>query len=218
MWAGYLGSVSYVDYLVGRILSALYQENLFDNTLIIFTSDHGELLGSHGLMRKGAAMFEELVRIPLIIAPPEGRVNPGTCPELVSHVDLMPTILEYCGAETPAGLHGVSISSLIEGNEHPIRTGIAGEFHSCNWAESPPIPLRMWRTADAKYVESQQGDSEFYHLAEDPGERKNLIDDPASQVRIGEMKSALSEWLKETGDPWPVIVQPPTGFLKTRKK
>ena len=117
MWAGYLGAVSYVDYLVGRLMAALHQENLYDDTLIIFTSDHGELLGSHGMWRKGSAMFEELIHIPLIIVAPGGGGRPRRCAELVSHVDLLPTILDYCGVEVPAALHGVPISSLVEGDE-----------------------------------------------------------------------------------------------------
>ena len=208
MWAGYLGAVSYVDYLVGRLMAALHQENLYDNTLIIFTSDHGELLGSHGMWRKGSAMFEELIHIPLIIVAPGGGGRPRKCAELVSHVDLMPTILDYCGVEVPAALHGVPISSLVEGNNGPVRTGIAGEYHSANWAESAVLPLRMWRTRDYKYVESQMGDSELYHLQTDPVERNNLIDHPAGRETIAEMKSALQGWLDTTGDPWPRIAQP----------
>lgn len=221
MWAGYFGAVSYVDYLVGRLISALHRENLYDDTLIIFTSDHGELLGSHGMWRKGSAMFEELIHIPLIIVPPGGgRIQGrsryrGRCGELVSHVDLMPTILECCGASVPDGLHGVSISSLSGGGTDPVRPGIAGEFHSANWAACPVLPLRMWRTKEFKYVESQMGDSELYDLTADPQERNNVIDDPASQGKLAEMKDELSRWLKRTEDTWPEVAQPPPEYLRS---
>lgn len=214
MWAGYLGAVSYVDYLVGRLIAALHQEDLYDDTLIVFTSDHGELLGSHGMWRKGSAMFEELVHIPLIVVPPGGGATPGRCDELVSHVDLMPTILEYCHVQASEELHGLSISSLVEGETGSVRSGIAGEFHSANWAESPVLPLRMWRTKEWKYVESQMGDSELYHLADDPEERNNLIDVPESREQLGKLRKELAEWLRRSEDPWPDVVQPPEGYLK----
>ena len=217
MWTGYFGSVSFVDFLVGRLVSALHQNNLFDNTLIIFTSDHGDLTGSHGLNRKGAAMFEELVHVPCVIHPPRREVNSGSCAELISQVDFMPTILEYCGVDVPDGLHGTSISSLIEGKSGPVREGVSAEYHSGGWAEDPLVPLRMWRTREAKYVESQRGDSEYYDLANDPQERHNLIDVPDAQIQIDEMKSALYRWLASTGDTWPEVARPPEGFLKSRE-
>ena len=215
MWAGYLGEVSFVDFLTGRIIAALHQKNLFDNTLIIFTSDHGELLGSHGFIYKGPFMFDELMRVPLVIVPPGWDGNPGRTQELVSLVDLMPTIMDYCGVEIPEELHGVSIASLTEGDAHPVREGLAGEYHSCSWAEDPLTPLRMWRTDDCKYIESQNGISEFYDLVEDPDERNNKINDLQCQGQIGKMQSALSGWLRNTGDTWPNVPRPPNGFLRT---
>ena len=128
----------------------------------------------------------------------------------------MPTILDYCGVEPPEELHGVSIASLIEGKTEPVREGVAGEFHSCNWTEDPVTPLRMWRTKNYKYVESQIGDNEFYNLTEDPNERNNLIDDPQCREQIEAMRSALSDWQKDTGDSWPQVAEPPTGFLRKR--
>ena len=217
IWAGYFGSVSFVDYLVGRLVSALHQTDMFDDTLIIYTSDHGDLMGSHGFNRKGALMFDELMKIPLIIRPPGGRKIPDRCERLVSQVDLVPTILEQCGGAAAEDLHGHSMKSLIDGCTTPLREGVMGEFHSACWAEDPPIPLRMWRTEKAKYVESLQGDDEFYDLEEDPEERANLICDPGSQIRIGKMKSALYRRLSSTGDTWPDVVQPPPGFLKKRE-
>ena len=125
-----------------------------------------------------------------------------------------PTILEYCGVEAPEGLHGESLVNSVP----EARTGIAGEFHSSNWAENAPIPLRMWRTKDAKYIESQCGDSEYYDFTADPEERNNLINDPRYKNQIAEMKKALYEWLDRTGDSWPNVAQPPEGFLKTRNR
>ena len=216
MWARYLGGVSFVDYLVGRLVTALHRENIHDNTLIIFASDHGEMLGSHGMKRKGCVMFEELVHVPLIMVPPGVERKQGRCAELVSLVDLLPTILEYCRVAIPDGLHGVPISSLVEGGTEAVRQGVAGEYHSANWAEHELYPLRMWRTKEFKLIESQIGDSELYDLRADPEERTNLIDDPEKREKLAGMRVALTEWLEATGDTWPDVIQPPSGFLKKR--
>ena len=173
-------------------------------------------MGSHGFNRKGAVMFDELMKIPLIVSPPAGRASPERCNRLVSLVDLVPTILEYCDVTPPEYLHGFSLRSLIDGNSTPIRDGVVGEYHSACWAEDPVVPIRMWRTEETKYVESLCGDSEFYDLVADPEERANLINDPDSQIPIEKNKSSLYRRLSETGDTWPDVAQPPPGFLKNR--
>jgi arylsulfatase A-like enzyme len=210
MWAAYYGAVSYVDHLVGTILAALIDTGEFDRTLFIFTADHGEMLGSHGIQAKGAVLYDELINIPLLIKPPSTAGAPGghTTSRLVSHVDLLPTILGWCGVAAPAGLHGRDIRDLVEGGDTPVHYGIAAEYHSGNWGERP-IPLRAWRTEDWKYVESQCGTDELYDLRAVPAESHNLIDHAPEQRET--MKAALYHWLECTGDQWPVVRQPPPG-------
>ncbi len=158
MCAAYYGQVSYVDHLLGILLEALISSGRFDDTLLIFTSDHGEMLGSHVLF-KGEWLCEELVNVPLLIKPPTpGR---GVAParqtaRLVTHAGLLPTILRWCGAAIPEGLHGNDIRPLVEGGDGPIHDGIALEYYATNWGEHP-VPLRGWRTADWKYVELSRG-------------------------------------------------------------
>ena len=205
MWAGYYGAVSYVDHLVGVILAALIETDQFDETLFIFTSDHGEMLGSHGLMAKGAVLYEELMNIPLLIRPPGGLAAAHGTDRLVTHVDLVPTILNWCGAPVPGELEGADIGALARGGDEPVHDGIALEYHSSNWGERP-APLRAWRTEDWKYVATDGGDDELYDLRADPLERHNLSEDPAAAAAAREqLRAALAAWLERTGDTWPEV-------------
>jgi len=208
MWAAYYGAISFVDHLVGLILEALLDTDQWDDTLFVYTSDHGEMLGSHGLLQKGAVLFEELVNIPLLIRPPGGRSAAHQTQRLAGHADLAPTVLRWCGADLPAGLHGADLRALIEGGDKPVHQGVALEHHSSNWGE-PPTPLRGWRTEDWKYVEGAAGGEELYDLRADPLERHNLINDPAAAGVREQMRQALHAWMSQTGDSWPEIPIPP---------
>ena len=202
-WAAYYATVSYVDHLVGTILAALLDTDQFENTLFVFTADHGELLGSHGLLWKGSMLYEELVNVPLLIRPPGGRPAHETR-RVVSHVDLVPTILAWCGAPVPPGLHGGDLRDLAEGGDAPIHDGVALEYHS-HTTSSVPTPLRGWCTEDWKHVEDPDGAVELYDLRHDPGETRNLVDTETAPGIQRELRAALSEWLARTGDPWPDV-------------
>jgi arylsulfatase A-like enzyme len=207
MWAHYCGAVSYVDHCAGLVLEALIDTDQFDDTLFVFTSDHGEMLGSHGMLLKGSVLFEELMRVPLLVRPPGGQESGRQNDCLVSHVDLVPTLLSWCGVESPGELHGVDIRALVEGSDASVRDGLALEFHSSNWGERP-TPLRGWRTQRWKYVETIGGDDELYDLDADPDEMRNLIDHTGAQVALEEMRGALRAWVERCGDSWPEVPVP----------
>jgi uncharacterized sulfatase len=204
MWAAYCGAISYVDHLVGTILQALIETGRFDDTLFIFTSDHGEMLGAHGLLWKGAVGYEEMIGVPFLVRPPGGLPAPHHTHQLVSHVDVVPTVLRWCGATVPDGLHGTDIADLAQGGDAPVRDGLAVEY-SARRLEANPSPLRIWRTATWKYVESPAGGEELYDLQRDPWELHNLVDDPAAAPTQETLRAALYAWLAQTGDPWPRI-------------
>lgn len=206
--AGYWGATSYVDHLVGRLITALLESGKWDNTLFIFTSDHGEMLGHHDLLMKGAVMYEDLTRIPLIVRPPGGLGAMQTTDRVVSQVDLVPSILRMCGAEPADVLQGRDIGDLMRGEDREINAGVVCEFHSVNWTD-PLVPLRMWVTEQWKYVASLDGTDELYDLVNDPAELTNLIDDPGHEDDLAAAKRGLERWLLETGDTWPDVVQPP---------
>lgn len=201
MWAAYYGSVSYVDHLVGTILSALIESSQMDDTLFIFTSDHGEMLGSHQLLWKGPVFYEELSRVPLLIRPPGGLQAPHATDRLACHVDLVPTILEWCGAPLPEGLHGANLRALIEGGDEPVREGVALEYHS-HHPRTHGVPLRGWRTDEWKYVEGPDGAEELFDLRHDPLETQNLVADPTAAGAHAAAQAGLYRWMDETHDYW----------------
>ena len=205
--AGYYGAVSYVDHLLGILLLALIDTGQFDNTLVIFTSDHGEMLGDHRMLKKGPIMFEEMIRVPMIVKCP-GPSRARETRRLISHVDLVPTILDYCQIPTNEELHGSSIRGLIEGDATPVRDGVPVQYHSRHWGE-PPVPLRCWRTEDWKYVETIDGDDELYGLRSDPAETRNLMADPGATSTVESMRAELYAGLKAIDDPWPEMAMPP---------
>jgi len=201
MVAGYYGAVSYVDHLMGLLLEALIATDQFDNTMFIFTSDHGEMLGDHRMLKKGPVMFEELARIPLVIKPPApapGSRDGQTSSSLVSHVDLLPTMLAVAGLESDLPGHDLF-------GDAPSYDGIALEYHSTTWGQ-PAWPLRAWVTDEWKYVETVGGDDELYNLKDDPNETRNLIHTHETPRRA--MQDALRAWQREHNDEWPDVAQP----------
>ncbi|MFW6164046.1 MAG: sulfatase-like hydrolase/transferase, partial [Planctomycetota bacterium] len=121
----YHGMVKYIDDQVGRILGRLDDLGLGDNTLVIFTSDHGDMAGAHGCIGKSiGSFFDDLVRIPLAMRFP-GRIRPGTVVDApVSQIDYMPTLLDYLGQPVPEDIHGRSMRPLVEGR------GVAWRDHA----------------------------------------------------------------------------------------
>ncbi|MBM4435636.1 MAG: sulfatase-like hydrolase/transferase [Actinobacteria bacterium] len=206
--AGFRSSVSYVDHLVGRLVATLVETEQFDNTVFIYTSDHGEMLGHHGLFGQFAVLYEDVLRIPLIVRPPGGLGRAQVCDRLVSHVDLAPTLVRWCGGTPPEGLHGADAGDLLRGGNGAIHEAVGGEYHSANWTD-PPTPMRAWITERWKYVATQDGTDELYDLAADPRETRNLIDDVAAATARSEARRGFQAWLRATGDTWPAVRQPP---------
>jgi len=126
--AYYLALVSHVDDCVGKILDTLKRTGQENNTIVIFTSDHGEFLGDHGRIQKGMPGHDCIVRVPLIIKYPS-KISRGTVvKELVEGIDVVPTILDYCGIQIPRVVQGNSLKPLIEGKESFNREDILIEY------------------------------------------------------------------------------------------
>jgi len=191
LWV-YYQLVESSDKLMGRVLAALEQTGLSSNTIVVFTSDHGEMMGSHGLVTK-EKLYEESVAVPLIIAPPAGA--PGVDrSHLVSGLDLMPTFLDYGGIAAPASLEGRSLRPLVAGQTVPWREFVA--------AETDGPQARMIRTGRYKYILFAQGENreQFFDLEKDSGEMKNLINDAALAGEAARHRSLLQEWMRATKD------------------
>lgn len=191
---GYFAAISAMDEGIGRIISKLEEKQILDDTLVIFTSDNGMSMGHHGIWGKGNGtfpmnMFDTAVKVPFIARYPALIQSPGAVSEeLVSACDIFPTLCELVNAPYPANLPGVSFLPVLSGrNGQREGLGIADEYG----------PVRMFRTREWKYVHRYPyGPNELYNLVSDPGETKNLYDDPAYSAVAVEMRSRLERFFQ----------------------
>jgi len=199
--AGYYTAVEEMDKQIGRILDWLDENDQRENTLVVFTSDNGMSMGHHGLYGKGNAsyplnMYDEAVKVPTLIRHP-GRISPGQVVDhLLSHYDIMPTLLDYVGVANPHAdeLPGRSFAPLLRGDALPDQRDVV-VFDEYG-------PTRMIRTRDWKYVHRYlEGPNELYDMVNDPGETHNLADDPAQQERIVAMQERMQDWFTQHADP-----------------
>ena len=171
--AGYYGLVTYLDEKIGRLIKALKKTGQLENTVVIHTSDHGEMNGEHAMWRK-SNFYEASSRIPLQIAWP--RMLPRKCQinEVVSLVDLVATIVDLAGAPGIEDLDGESLTALIKGGEKGWKNEAFSEYlaHGVTW------PMAMLRRGDFKFNTSLGDPPELYNLVQDPGEFNDLAGNP----------------------------------------
>lgn len=193
--------ISMIDAAGGKILEKLKELGLDKNTLIIWTTDHGDALASHGgHFDKGSYCSEEVMRIPLAMSW-EGVIPPHQVrDEYVSTVDYPVTILDAAGtAFTKNPVHGVSLLPLLRGEPVQWREEVMSEHYGHGYGEE--IVSRMLVHGDYKYVATKDEVCELYNLKEDPFELKNLIDNPASQPILRDMQRRLLAYQQSTADP-----------------
>ncbi|MEO1494702.1 MAG: sulfatase-like hydrolase/transferase [Pseudomonadota bacterium] len=176
------GQIALIDHEVGRILIALEEAGIADNTYVIYFSDHGDWLGDHGLILKGPMHYEGLLRVPLLIRGPGVRAGAVT-DQPVSTLDLGPTLCDIAGAEALQTQHGQSLRPLMEGEA--TRDFALNEWELLPTRAGVALSLRTVRTRTHKMtVDLQSGAGELYDLANDPDELSNLYDAPnAAPVR-----------------------------------
>lgn len=171
----YYGSVSYLDDMVGKLLSVLSKTGLADNTVIIFTSDHGDMLGERGLWYK-KSFFEDSCRIPLIISGP--MLKPSRIESNVSLVDLLPTLVEVAGdGEQSILVEEIEGKSLWDFASGDIQTSDAPIYAECT-AEGALAPILMVKKYQMKYIRSGIDPEQLFDLDQDPNELDNLIGNP----------------------------------------
>jgi arylsulfatase A-like enzyme len=206
--ANYYAMVSLVDDEVGRILAALDEAGLADDTLVVFTSDHGEMLGDHQLMLKGPMMYEPAVRVPLILRWP-GVAAPGARrSELVQWIDLTATLTDAAGLPSPAPFQGSSLRALAaDPAAAPIRDFALCEYRNSGHPYADPVHTTMLRHGRHKIVvwhgrpaNGRVREGELYDLAADPDELNNLWADPASAPVRAELTALLVDVLVSTED------------------
>ncbi len=195
--AGYYGNVSQVDACIGRVLSVLRQTGLDRDTIVVYTSDHGEMAGAHRMWTKHN-MHEQSVNVPLLIRVP-GTADTGTvCPHLISQVDLYPALAELCGLPAPTGVHGRSFAPLLTGGAYTARDAVVAQYDFCHKVFTKDDryvgrdPIRMIRTQRWKLNELSWAKSELYDLQNDPAEHVNRVDDPGLADVVAELRARLS--------------------------
>ena len=185
----YFGSCSYVDSKVGELLKTLKDCGLSDDTIIVFSGDHGDMLGERGLWYK-MHWFEMAARVPMVIHAPK-RFKAGRVAGSVSTIDLLPTFVEMAGSQVDAQLplDGRSLMSHLSGKGG--HDEVIGEY----MAEGSKTPLVMIRRGPWKFVYSQDDVCMLYNLQSDPAERTNLATEPASgAVLQAFMEEAAQRW------------------------
>ncbi|MEP7364261.1 MAG: sulfatase [Acidobacteriota bacterium] len=193
-----------VDDAVGRIYEALRETGELDNTVLVFAGDNGFLLGEHASIDK-RVMWEESIRIPLLVRYPEAIRTPQVPRQMVLNLDVAPSVLDWAGVAPLPKAQGQSFRAIAEGKD--VR-GRASWMYEYNFEkEFPYTPnVRGVRTNDWKYVHYPNGDAspdtylaELYHVSDDPQERRNLIREAGSGEKLQELRAELHRLQQETG-------------------
>lgn len=236
--AAFYGSIAVADRATGVVLDALETAGLSDDTWVIFTADHGM-----AFPRAKSTLFDPGLEVPLIMRLPRSWDPPAEdYPGMVSHVDIVPTVLDQLGLEVPTHVQGHSFSPWLRGEDHTVRSAVFGEK---NWHDPDHYdPVRCVRTDRYKYIESYEPrpalwlsqdleDSptrrgmgnqhleprapiELYDLQDDPWEQKNLADDGAYADVCAGLTQQLARWRTETQDP--LLVGPLEGPVEQGRR
>lgn len=194
--AGYYGCITHVDHQIGRLLEALREFRLDDNTVVCFVSDHGELLGDHHLFRKSLP-YEGSARIPFVLKSPRHEIPAGSARSdpVVELRDVMPTLLRCAGLPVPDSVDGRSVLPLAQGADAAWRPHLHGEHTVMGRSV-------QWMTdGRAKYIwHSHTGHEQLFDLDADPAERHDLAREPAQEERLARWRDRLVGALVAAGD------------------
>lgn len=194
----YYAVISGLDYNIGRLLETVKQLGLSDNTIIVYSSDNGLAMGSHGLMGK-QSLYDHSAKVPLIVAGP--GISAGSTDALVYLMDIFPTVCEMTGTAVPAGLDGKSFKPVIEGKTRSVRDSLLMTYRDVQRG----IRDDRWKLIRYPKVNVTQ----LFDLQTDPDELKNLAEDPAQAERVRHMMTQLAASQKLYGDNAPLTVADP---------
>ncbi|MHB8900368.1 MAG: sulfatase family protein [Thermoguttaceae bacterium] len=195
----YYGMIESLDDEFARILTALDESGASDDTIVVFSSDHGDMVGSHALTAKRWP-YEESARIPLLIRYPRA-IKPGTVvADPIGTPDVYPTLAGLAGVPIPDGLDGADFSPLLRGQSPaPPRDYVYLEMP---YAYVPWPGWRALRTRDLMYARTADKPWLLFDLGKDPWQKNNLVDDPASRALVQQMEDRLAAVMRQTGDSW----------------
>lgn len=190
--ADYYGMISHLDAGIGRILAYLRSSGLADDTIVIFTSDHGLAVGQHGLMGK-QSLFDHSVRTPMIIAGPGIPIG-GVVDDLTLHADLFATLAGLSGVAVPDSVDGHDLGPVLAGTAPGVREVVHAAYLNRERMASDGAYKLINYYEPAECVE-------LYDLINDPGETRNIAGDPAAAVAMERLKKSLTAWQTNSGDP-----------------
>ena len=181
--AYYYATISQIDHQVGRMVQLLKDRGLYDRTLILYNSDHGEYMGYHHLLLKGNYMYDALIKVPLIVKYP-GQSSAGTvAADLVNTIDVAPTLLKQAGCEVPPTMGGLDLADTAQSRDVVFAESGRGQGY-------------MARTQTRKLLLCRdEHQSQFFDLETDPHELENLYEKADRQQEIAALKDALMRWV-----------------------
>jgi len=207
--AHYMGLMAFQDAMIGRMLEKLDALGIMDNTLIVYSSDHGDLLGDFGRFFK-SCLFDASARIPLVIKPPlSAEYSPGSRDQLCSLIDLLPTFCDIANIPTPEGLDGQSLRPVLQDASVEIRELVVTQ------TLDPGQQKYMLRTRRWKYCYHELGATEELYDAEGDYEKTNLAAKPEMQSLLKEFREHLRNWCQDNGDEAMLDPKQATGLAVT---
>lgn len=194
VWAAHLGLVNMADSLIGNVLDSLKDKGLFDNTIIVFTSDHGDHLGQHKMYQK-MEMYDQAIQVPFLCKVPKGQPIKWDVP--VSHLDILPTILEMVNIDIPKDLDGTSLASSILDQKPPKSKPVFSQYSG-----NPTVGdlRRAVIQEQYKYIYDPRDNPELYDLANDPLEMNNLAGSKGYSQIQKDLHQKATNWAKERKD------------------
>jgi arylsulfatase A-like enzyme len=194
----YYATISAMDHHIGRLLAAIKQLGMYDNTIFIYSADHGLAIGSHGLFGK-QNLYEAGMKPPLVFSGP--GIPRGETQALVYLLDIFPTVCDLVGTDIPSGLDGKSLRPVIEGRASGVRDSLFLAYRDVQRA------VRDERYKLIRYP--QVNVTQLFDLKTDPDEITNLAERPEQAQRIGKMTAELKRWQQSLGDTAPLVVDHP---------
>jgi arylsulfatase A-like enzyme len=212
--AQYFANITLVDRMVGIIMGAIEEAGIADDTIVVFSSEHGEMAGDHGMLEK-RAFYEEASRVPLLMRVPWLNSRETHLPGRASHIDLVPTLLDLMGGPVPGGLQGRSVAPVLKGD-----STLADNAAFIEWNGIGSVPDRHlgnttinltnampWRSIvyrDWKLNLCASDQSELFDLDSDPHEMRNLFNDHSHRDLVRELGARIHLWQRRTGDTAPL--------------
>lgn len=195
----YYGYISQVDDAIERVLQHLKDVGQLDNTIIIYTADHGDMCGNRKMMDKHYILYDDVVRVPLVIRYP-GYIRPGIrCDQMVMNMlDLVPTILELAGLDVPDNLDGISLIPYLKEQSHPTPRKYA--LSTYNGQQFGLFTQRMLRNHKWKYIWNLTDVDELYDMQNDPHELHNLVAEPDYQTLLKDFRLEMLHELQKVDD------------------